>query len=98
MKKFFDIEGKTDEELLEEYSADLEGKTFVPSRLIDAIGQRKARLAIENLGTPEQFKILFLLMEKHLSIIQGINLSCGKIMIVAGMLNLQILGLCLLPK
>ncbi len=52
MKKFFDIEGKTDEELLEEYSADLEGKTFVPSRLIDAIGQRKARLANRKPGDP----------------------------------------------
>ena len=45
MEKLFDIDGHTDEELLAEYSINVKGKTFVPARLLDAIGARNVKLA-----------------------------------------------------
>lgn len=52
MDEFFSIDGKTDDELLSEYSVDVDGRKFVPSRLLDAIGDRQVRLAARKPGDP----------------------------------------------
>ena len=52
MKNYFDINGKTDEELINKYSVDIDGKTYVPSRLLDAIGRRQVKQAARHPGDP----------------------------------------------
>ena len=52
MKELFPIDGKTDEELIEEYSTEIDGTTFVPARLLDAIGERQVRMADRKPGEP----------------------------------------------
>lgn len=52
MKEMFSIDGKTDEELIAEYSIEIDGRTFVPARLLDAIGERQVRAADRKPGDP----------------------------------------------
>ncbi len=52
MKELFSIDGKTDEELMAEYSTEIDGRTFVPARLLDAIGERQVRAADRKPGDP----------------------------------------------
>ena len=52
MKDTFPMDGKADEELLNEYAIEIDGKTFVPARLLDAIGERQTRLAERKPGDP----------------------------------------------
>ena len=52
MKELFPIDGKTDEELMAEYSEEIDGRTFVPARLLDAIGERQVRMADRKPGDP----------------------------------------------
>ena len=52
MKELFPIDGKSDEELIAEYSMEIDGRTFVPARLLDAIGERQAREADRKPGDP----------------------------------------------
>lgn len=52
MKELFPVNGKTDEELLNEYKIEIDGKTFVPTRLLDAIGERQALLSERKPGDP----------------------------------------------
>ena len=43
MGELFNIDGRTDDELLEKYSVSVDGRTFVPARLLDAIGKRQVQ-------------------------------------------------------
>ena len=52
MKELYPIDGKTDEELIDEYSIEVDGRTFVPARLLDAIGERQTRVADRKPGDP----------------------------------------------
>ena len=52
MKDLFDINGKTDEELLSEYPVDKNGRRIVHARLLDAIGERRAKEANRKPGDP----------------------------------------------
>ena len=52
MKELFPIDGKTDDELIAEYSTEIDGRTFVPARLLDAIGERQVRAADRKPGEP----------------------------------------------
>ena len=52
MKELFPIDGKTDEKLIEEYSTEIDGRTFVPAHLLDAIGERQVRMADRKPGEP----------------------------------------------
>ena len=52
MKELFPIDGMTDEELIAEYSTEIDGKTFVPARLLDAIGERQVHAAARKPGDP----------------------------------------------
>ena len=45
MEELFEVDGRTDEELIREYSVSVEGRTFVPARLLDAIGRRQVQKA-----------------------------------------------------
>ena len=52
MENLFDINGRTDEELLGEYSVKVDGRTFVPARLLDTIGKRRVKKANRQPGDP----------------------------------------------
>ena len=52
MKDLFDINGKTDQELLAEYPVDESGRRIVHARLLDAIGERRAKEADRKPGDP----------------------------------------------
>ena len=41
----FNISGQTDEELLEKYTIRADGRTFVPARVLDAIGRHQVQMA-----------------------------------------------------
>ena len=52
MTPTFDITGKTDRELIEKYSVRINGKTYVPSRLLDAICARQRKTMDLHPGAP----------------------------------------------
>jgi len=52
MEELFNVDGRTDEDLLREYSVSVEGRTFVPARLLDAIGRRHVQMADRKPGDP----------------------------------------------
>lgn len=52
MDKEFEINGHTDEDLINMYSVQVNGKTFIPSSVFNAIGKRRAEKANRQPGDP----------------------------------------------